>query len=271
MWRRLKAGLYRVLIGSRAGLALLGGLRGLLEFCKTLPGNLRFRREHPGYPVPPRLLMFDAHRHMDFALYRSSGEEHARLYADLFARHRRLDASTQILEWGCGTARILRHLGGALGAPVRLFGTDYNPDMIRWCQRHLPGITFAGNGLQPPLPFAAGMFDIAYCRSVLTHLSVENIDAWIAELRRVVKPGGLISFSAQGDSCLPKMSPAERAQYQAGEPVTRSVEEEGKKYFTAFHPPAFIRRRWIAPATLLEAMLFTGPNGSQDVWLLRNP
>jgi SAM-dependent methyltransferase len=43
----------------------------------------------------------------------------------------------------------------------------------------------------PHLPFEDGSFDLAYCGSVFTHIR-ELADAWLLELRRVVRSGGHI-------------------------------------------------------------------------------
>jgi SAM-dependent methyltransferase len=122
--------------------------------------------------------MFDAHRHMSYALYRESGDEHGHLYGSLFSKHADFSRPTRILEWGSGTARILRHLRAHLpGGEVQLEGCDYNAEMVEWCRRNVSGIEFRRNGLKPPLPYEEARFDIVFCRSVLTHLSIANADA----------------------------------------------------------------------------------------------
>ena len=50
-------------------------------------------------------------------------------------------------------------------------------------------MNFATVTTAPHLPFADGYFDFAYCSSVFTHIS-DLADAWLLELRRIVRSGG---------------------------------------------------------------------------------
>ena len=41
-------------------------------------------------------------------------------------------------------------------------------------------------------------FDLAYAQSVFTHIPVDYIDSWLAELHRIVRPGGFVMFNVLG-------------------------------------------------------------------------
>ena len=66
---------------------------GLLQFIDTLkflaavaaawPSNVRFRRTHPGYALPPSAVAFDAYGYVAWEKYRSSGRAHAQYFAGL--------------------------------------------------------------------------------------------------------------------------------------------------------------------------------------------
>jgi SAM-dependent methyltransferase len=102
----------------------------------------------------------------------------------------RLDS---ILEFGVGYARILRHL-----APLRaeLHGCDVTPETIRWCQENVGGLgSFVVSAEDPPLPYADAHFDFVYANSVFTHIQSERTPAWIRELRRVTRAGGIVITS----------------------------------------------------------------------------
>jgi SAM-dependent methyltransferase len=108
-----------------------------------------------------------------------------------------LRTAEAILEFGCGTARLLRHLRGFDG--VRLVGTDANPKVVEWCRRNVPGPEFHRNDLQPPLSFAADeSFDLILASSVFTHIPIDRQRAWLEELRRVLKPGGYFLCTVVG-------------------------------------------------------------------------
>ena len=257
---------------------------GLLKFadsCKFLLGqakawasNRRFRERNPGFATPPRHLAFDALNHVDWVRYRESGLHHAGLFARILREELPGASPLEILEWGCGPGRLIRHMTDLMGArPVSLTGTDYNPESIAWCRQNLPGVKFSENGLDPPLAFDDARFDAIYCFSVVTHLSEANQLAWLKELGRVLKPGGVLVCTTHGDAYRYLLSAQdEQAAYDAGRMVVQGRYQEGKKWFLAIHPEAFVRDRLLegwADVRRVETL----PEDAvlQDVWVARKP
>ena len=104
-----------------------------------------------------------------------------------------------IFELGCGTARLLRHFRVIDG--VRLVGSDVNSEMIEWCQANLPEIEFYHNELTPPLTFAEdNSFDLMLASSVFTHIPLETQEQWLAEMQRILRPGGIFICSVLGQN-----------------------------------------------------------------------
>jgi SAM-dependent methyltransferase len=103
-----------------------------------------------------------------------------------------------IYELGCGTARLLRHFRCIDG--VRLVGSDVNPEMVEWCQANLPEIDFYHNELLPPLTFAEdNSFDLMLASSVFTHIPLDTQELWLAEMQRILRPGGIFICSVLGN------------------------------------------------------------------------
>ncbi len=232
--------------------------------------NRRFLRVHRGFAVPPPPLAFDAYNHTNWRAYYEIGIAHARLVATLVREH--LPARPlRICEWGCGPARVIRHLRAMLpDRSVELVGTDSNPDSICWCRENIAGIDFRENGPEPPLGFPPGSFDALYALSVLTHLSEEAHFRWMRELLRVVKDCGIVIFSTHGDACARKLLAEERRRYEAGELVVRGGAAEGRKSFAAYHPPQFVRARLLADAEVLTFLPSPQLHDMiQDVWVVR--
>ena len=120
-----------------------------------------------------------------------------------------------ILDFGCGAGRVIRYWHGLPAAP---YGTDYNPDLIAWCEQHLPFAKFLVNGPGPPLEYPSDFFGLIYALSVFTHLDEAGQIAWIRELRRIAKPGGYILITTHG-SCavyLRRLSPAQQERFHSG-------------------------------------------------------
>ena len=96
-----------------------------------------------------------------------------------------------MLDFGCGSGRVLRHFA-ELSKDVELWGCDIDRPSIEWLQEHLsPPLHVLTNDKRPPLDLPSEHFDLIYAISVFTHLT-EEWSSWLLELRRLLKPGGLL-------------------------------------------------------------------------------
>ena len=108
----------------------------------------------------------------------------------------------RILDIGCGTGVLTRLLARQLGdkANSLVVGIDAAPKMIRVARRHaahLPNIRF-DVGVAESLPYPDASFDGAVSTFFYHHIDVELKRRSLAELRRVLKPGGrAIGFSGR--------------------------------------------------------------------------
>jgi SAM-dependent methyltransferase len=102
----------------------------------------------------------------------------------------------KILDWGCGAGRISRYLISESSADV--MGIDIDPDNVAWCRQNLAGAQFHHIPLAPPISLDDGLFDLAIGGSVMTHLTEDMQFAWLAELRRLTRPGAVVFLSIAG-------------------------------------------------------------------------
>jgi SAM-dependent methyltransferase len=104
-----------------------------------------------------------------------------------------LPKTARILDYGCGYGRVVAELVAA-GWPETV-GLDFSPAMIDRGRREHPGLDLRCLSA-PPLDEPAGSFDAVLVFAVLTAIpSDKDQDALMAELRRVLKPGGLLYVS----------------------------------------------------------------------------
>jgi SAM-dependent methyltransferase len=121
------------------------------------------------------------------------------------------------------------------------------------------------------LPYADNTFDIIYGISVFTHLPLEKHYEWKDELARVLKKGGIILFTTQGDNYMRKLTAGELKVYYAGELVTRGNSAAGHRTFSTFHPPMFVNKLFEG-MQLLDHIVYEAVGGGappQDVWIFR--
>jgi SAM-dependent methyltransferase len=104
----------------------------------------------------------------------------------------------RVLDFGCGAGRTLRQFLPEGAAGTELWGCDIDAASIEWLNANLsPLVNAFRNAVDPPLAFDDGSFDLIWALSVFTHLT-ENSLPWLAELHRVLAPGGLLIATYMG-------------------------------------------------------------------------
>jgi SAM-dependent methyltransferase len=94
-----------------------------------------------------------------------------------------------VLDVGTGEGQLARHLLGS--GVARVTGIDPSTNQLRVARARAGGPTYARAAAQA-LPFAAGTFDGVVACLVFEH--IEAVDAAIAEVARVLAPGGRFLF-----------------------------------------------------------------------------
>lgn len=246
-------------------------VRCVLEKIRNSSINREFLRNNPDVRLPPDDLMYESYQ-LNYARYYHKGKETAQWLAGLFAQYIELE-NERILDWGCGPGRVIRHLPDILGIGCSYHGTDYNERSITWCRNALEGIHFTKNGLSAQLPFRDDHFGVIYGISILTHLSVPMHHAWYQELYRVLKPGGILLLTTQGDNFRSKLTDSELLKFDNGQFVVRGKVKEGHRTYSAFHPRSAMLQLF-SDAEVLEHIVpdpVPGKSIPQDVWIVRKP
>ena len=181
-----------------------------------------------------------------------------------------LDRLDSILDFGCGCGRVLRQWARVEGPEI--WGSDYNERLVTWCRENLPFAHVARNELEPPLRFEDEKFDLVYALSVFTHLPERLQHLWMAELRRIVRPGGFVLFTTHGRRYLDRLQESERERFLAGGPVVRWEHVAGTNLCAAYHPQSWVQESLARELELVE-FIPEGAQGNphQDLYLLRRP
>lgn len=249
-------------------LHLADRIRFYLQKAKNSKVNKAFRKNFPEVKLPPDYLIYESFQ-LNYHKYYVESRESARNLIALFQKHIDLN-DKKILDWGCGPGRMIRHFPDLVGNGCEYYGTDYNPRSIDWCAKNLPEIKFNNNGLEAKLPYADNFFDLIYGLSILTHLSEEMHPAWYSELFRVLKPGGIMMLTTQGDTYKSKLTPQELDQFNRGKLVVRGKVKEGHRMFAAFQPKEYMRQLF-SNATIIEHIEQPPVDNwyPQDRWIIR--
>ncbi|HET9103431.1 MAG TPA: class I SAM-dependent methyltransferase [Solirubrobacteraceae bacterium] len=277
--RRLLAQLRSRIAARRVPPAAAWAVRRIRELIELIPARGPLRLEAGGMtgragpaagdavPLPPRRLRARAGA-PGAREYREGGARAAgELAAALAAAGRELSGASAILDFGCGAGRVLPHVA-ALAGHARVSGCDVDAAAIAWAAEHRPGADWAVSSFEPPLPYPEGRFDLVYAISVFSHLGRGLQDRWLAEIRRVLAPGGTALLSVHGPSafdafragdartswCRPELFRREPLRsgdfvfvpYQRSPWTNGDLPGVGREYGLAFHGHDFIRQTWSA-------------------------
>jgi SAM-dependent methyltransferase len=150
--------------------------------------------------------------------FKAAGETWVRY----FRRTCGLEPDERILDVGCGVGRVALPLARYLTPQGGYEGLDIVPARIEWCTENItprwPNFRFQRADIfnemfnpqgelrakQFKLPYPDEQFDFAFLISVFTHMLPDDVEHYLAEIKRVLKIGGrcLISFLLLNDESL---------------------------------------------------------------------
>lgn len=224
-----------------------------------------------GLPVPPGHLIMKVAGTPEVPVFLDGGEKASSAIRQLLAKHN-IDCSQmrRILDFGCGSGRVLRYWKDLTGTEVH--GTDYNPELAQWCAANLPFARISTNRLAPPTEYPDDSFDLIYALSVFTHLPGGGQLDWMREFRRILRPGGHVILTTHGEHYSSGLTQRERASFESGELVVRYQKSAGTNLCSAFHPPQYVRSVLSLGLSVVD-FVPEGAKGNprQDAWLLRKP
>ena len=148
--------------------------------------------------TPPRGLIFTGGG--DF---RKTGETLRGYFQDLCG----LRPNGKVLDVGSGMGRSAIPLTEYLNSEGRYEGFDVMKRGVDWCQKNInakfPNFNFkyiplkndlyradGGNAVQFKFPYPDDSFDLAVVNSVFTHMLPDEVDNYLGEIYRVLRPGG---------------------------------------------------------------------------------
>jgi SAM-dependent methyltransferase len=136
--------------------------------------------------------------------FRATGDEFLRHFRELAQLH----PEDRVLDVGCGIGRMARVLVPILRPPGSYDGFDIVLPGISWCREHYRATPApfrfqhadVRNTLYNPagresahdyrFPYREGSFDLVIATSVFTHLLAPSADHYLAQVARVLAPGG---------------------------------------------------------------------------------
>jgi ubiquinone/menaquinone biosynthesis C-methylase UbiE len=168
-----------------------------------------------GEMIPPRGMIFTG-----------SGDflNQGKRYVDIFAKHAYLKPSDSVLDIGSGIGRMAIPLAYYMNNDARYEGFDLMKVGVDWCKNNIttlhPNFNFKHVALKNDLytnegeaaenfvfPYKDEQFDFCFLTSVFTHMTDKQVENYLKEIKRVLKPNGrclatffLLNETAKHDS-----------------------------------------------------------------------
>lgn len=133
--------------------------------------------------------------------------ESGNLLLALYGQYCDLKRDSRVLDIGCGCGRVARPLSGFLIPPGSYDGFDVDEAAITYCAgayRDLSNFRFAWEDVKTArynpgghltsrefrFPYESASFDFVNLTSVMTHLLPADVNSYLSELHRVLRPSG---------------------------------------------------------------------------------
>ncbi len=193
----------------------------------------------------------------------------------------------RLFELGCASGRVLRHFIAQEPTTWDLWGADLNFRNVSWVSTFLPEVKIVQNSALPHLPIEDNFVDAVCAFSVFSHIETFEL-AWLAEIRRILRPGGVAYLTIMSDktwdrirnwegnaitatlrripgfneACLNDPMPAERIAFRGAADRTNTA--------NVFISQDYVHRVWGRYLEVLEIRTLDHYY-SQDVVVLRKP
>ncbi|HEX8645490.1 MAG TPA: class I SAM-dependent methyltransferase [Thermoleophilaceae bacterium] len=205
--------------------------------------------------VPPRRLLTG-----DYSEYERIGEEFRGYLVELAG----LRPDGAVLDVGCGPGRMAVPLTRYLGERGRYEGFDVVGSEVRWCQRHItprhPGFRFQVVDVHNPrynprgatpaaelrFPYEDGSFDVVLLASVFTHMLAPEVERYLGEVARVLRPGGraLVTYFLLNEDSEGRIAAGtSHFGFRGRAHAPARVEEPGDPEAAVAYPEEWVRER----------------------------
>ena len=113
--------------------------KDLLQYLRSPFLNAAFKKQNSadGLPFPSVRLVHLVTNTYSYQWFYETGITGSQCIRNILDKNNfEIGKFTSVLDFGCGCGRVMRHWNTLHGP--NLYGSDYNPVLIKWCRENLP-------------------------------------------------------------------------------------------------------------------------------------
>jgi SAM-dependent methyltransferase len=225
-------------------------------------------------PTPPIKLIARVDGSASPEFYLLKGAQNYREFLRLIEKHSEISNISTLLDWGCGSGRLTGFFLKYSGIPD-IHGCDIDAEAAQWANEHFPQGTFRAIPPHPPTSYNENQFDLIVSFSVLTHLDRENQNAWLEEMRRILRPGGLFIATVHGVKAAQVLLPKSDVETLRRDGVHDAMRDTvlggvapDDYYRASFQTQDYIRQKWSRFFEIVE-IVEQGASCYHDIVVMR--
>lgn len=250
-------------------LVILDKLNYLCSGFKYLTKNIKYRKQNPDFTFPPTYYLYETYS-LNYKQYKEDGELTAKEIIEWTAKY--IQGPNKILEWGCGVARIVRHIPNLIDKNSMVVGIDINEEMINWNSSNIPNINFKKVDYCPPTCFDNNQFNLVFALSVFTHIEFKFHAIWLEEIQRIISENGIFLFTTHGKKYEIKLSENEKKSLNIQGALTIDYKQKGHRMMSSYNKYENFKTIVQDYFEILE--YYSGTEypekvGGQDLWIVR--
>lgn len=269
----LKTTLKKILEKS-AGATLIKRMHFRFEKTVHFFDNQTYRKRNSSIAIPPDEWLFETFQ-LNYQKYFEDGDLAAKEILNWTIDFLPTEMPT-ILDWGCGTGRIVQHLHRH-HPYLLLYGADINEEIISWNHQNIKDTHFSHIALHAPTAYPANYFDLIYGISVLTHNPSNMQVEWVNEMNRIIKPAGIFLVTTMGNFFSNQLLAAEKKQLDK-EGIFEKVFQKkntplpGNRNYSVYETAEYFEKVISTHFKILQfydGSLYPEKFGGQDLWILQ--
>jgi ubiquinone/menaquinone biosynthesis C-methylase UbiE len=244
-----------------------------IVFTKTLLQNRKdnnaFKKQYSNFILPSNYFLYETFK-LNYRAYKEDGELSAQEIVGWTDKY--LPKQKIILEWGCGVARIVRHIEKYITSDSKVCACDINAEMIDWCTKSINKINFTKISQAALTPYQNDEFNLIYALSVFTHIPTTQQQNWLQEMARILQVNGIFLFTTHGFHFSYKLNKKEQKILAEEGAYTIDYHQNGHRMMTTYNVFEYFKTKVEVYFHILE--FYDGqqnPNkvGGQDLWIVQ--